>query len=73
MNSKEKIISMALVDSEISHDEFTLVLNEEQNYFLLKESNRATDKQLDDIEKYAFMKHSNRIGIGKINRMRVKV
>ena len=38
LNSIEKIISESLIDSDISQDEFTLVINEEQNYFRLKEN-----------------------------------
>ena len=33
LNKKKKIISIALIDPDISHDEFTLVINEEQNFF----------------------------------------
>ena len=41
LNNIEKIISKALIDSDISYDEFTLVINEEQNYFRLKRNIRA--------------------------------
>ena len=33
LNNIEKIISIALIDPDISHGEFTLVINEEQNFF----------------------------------------
>ena len=36
----EKVKSKAMINSNISHEEFTLVVNEEQNYFRLKESIR---------------------------------
>ena len=32
-NSVEKVTSKVLADSDISHDEFTMVINEEQSYF----------------------------------------
>lgn len=36
----EKVKSKAMINSNISHEEFTLVVNEEKNYFRLKESIR---------------------------------
>ena len=36
--STEKIISRALTDAEISHEEFALLINVKQNYLSLKES-----------------------------------
>ena len=36
--STEKIISRALTDAEISHEEFALLINVKQNYLRLKES-----------------------------------
>ena len=38
LNSIERIISKALIDKEISHEEFTTIINEERNYRELKES-----------------------------------
>ena len=35
LNSIEKIVSKALIDFDISHDEFTVVINEKQSYFKL--------------------------------------
>lgn len=35
------MISKALLDSYVSHDEFTLVINEEQTYRWLKENIRV--------------------------------
>ena len=40
LNSIERIISKALIDKEISHEEFTTIINEERNYRELKESIR---------------------------------
>ena len=34
-------ISNALINSDISHEEFILVINEEQNHFRLKKSVKA--------------------------------
>ena len=49
MNIVEKIISKALIDSDISHDEFTLAI-EEQNYFRLKNIT-VKDNQLGNIKR----------------------
>ena len=38
LNTIEKILSKGLIEFDVSHDEFTLVINEGQNYFRLKES-----------------------------------
>ena len=62
MNSIEKIISKALIDPDLSHEEFILVINKEQNYFRLKESIRAKDDQLSDIERDRLIEHGKRVG-----------
>ena len=36
LNSIEKIIFKALIDSDISYEEFMVVINEKQNHFWLK-------------------------------------
>ena len=38
LNSVEKIISKALIDSGIGHKEFTLIINEEKGYISLKKA-----------------------------------
>ena len=50
LNSKQTILSKALINSDVSHEEFTLVINEEPNYLRLKESIKTKDSQLDDPE-----------------------
>ena len=49
-NSIEKIFK-ALTDSDLSHDKFTLVVDEEQNYFKQKESIRVKGNQHGNIWK----------------------
>ena len=65
MNSIEKIISKALIDSDISHEELRLVIKEEQNYLRLKESIQKKDSQLDDIERDRLIEHGKRTGINE--------
>ena len=54
--------SKALIGFDISHEEFILLINEEENYFMMKESLRAKDDQLSDIEQGRFIEHSERFG-----------
>ena len=58
----EKIIYNALVDSDISHDEVTRVINEEENYFYAEWKHWAKVNQLDDIEWDRLVEHSKKIG-----------
>ena len=46
LNGIEKIISKAMIDSDISHKEFTLVINLRKNYFRLKERIKGKDNHL---------------------------
>ena len=51
LNSIESAISKALIDNEISHEDFTTIINEERNYHELKESIIMIKSQKNDIEK----------------------
>ena len=66
MNNIEKTISKALTDSDFSHEEFPLVINDEQNYLRLKKIIIIKDSQLDDIERDILIEHNKRIGIDQI-------
>ena len=72
MNSIENIIYKAQIDSDISHEEFTLVINEEKKYLRLKESIRTKDCQQGDIERNRLIEHGKRIGINEILKGIVK-
>ena len=61
LNSIENIVAKLLIDSNISHEEFTLVINKEQNYFRIKESIRAKDDQLTEVEWNKLIDHGKRI------------
>ena len=54
-NSIESKISEALVNNEISHEDFMTVLNEEKKYRELKESNRMMNSQRSDVEKVSLI------------------
>ena len=40
LNSIEKLVSQALINIEISHEEFKIIINEEENYRRLNEDIR---------------------------------
>ena len=71
LNSIEKI-SKALIGSDISHEEFILLINEEENYFRLKESIMAKDDQLSDIGQGRFIEHSERFGQNERQSVKLK-
>ena len=51
LNSIESKISEALINNEISHEDFITIINEERNYRELKESIRMMNSQRSDTEK----------------------
>ena len=50
-NTIESKISKALINNEISHEDFMTIINEERNYQELKESIRMMNSQRSDTEK----------------------
>ena len=62
LNSIESKISEALINNEISHEDFMAILNEEKKYRELKESIRMMNSQSSDAEKVSLMEE------GKKNR-----
>ena len=51
LNRTESKISEALIDNEISHEDFTIIINEERNYCELKKRIRTMKSQRGDTEK----------------------
>ena len=51
LNSIESKISEALINSEISHEDFMTVINEEKKYRELKESIRMMNSKRSDVGK----------------------
>ena len=51
LNSIERKVSEALINNEISHEDFRIIINEEKNYRELKESIRMMNSQRSDAEK----------------------
>ena len=62
LNSIESKISEALINNEISHEDFMTIINEEKKYRELKESIRMMNSQRSDVEKISLIEE------GKKNR-----
>ena len=66
LNSIESKISEALINNEISHEDFMTILNEEKKYRELKESIRMMNSQRSDAEKVYFIKKGKKIGLNEV-------
>ena len=62
LTSIESKRSEWLINNEVSHEDFMIIINEEKNYRELKESIRMMNSQISDVEKI------NLIEEGKKNR-----
>ena len=50
LNSIESLVSKALIDMEISHEEFTTILKEKEKYEKMKENMRNMSEKLEEKE-----------------------
>ena len=66
LNSIESKISKALMDNEISHEDFETIINEEKKYRELKESIRMINIQRSDAEKVNLIEEGKRIDINEV-------
>ena len=66
LNSIESKISEALINNEISHEDFMTILNEEKKYRELKESIRMMNSQRSDVEKISLIEQSKKIDINEV-------
>ena len=66
LNSIESKISEALINNEISHEDFMTILNEEKKYRELKESIRMLYSQRSDVEKDSLIEGGNKMGINEV-------
>ena len=62
LNNIESKISEALINNEISHEDFIKIINEEKKYWELTESIRMMNSQISDVEKVSLIEE------GKKNR-----
>ena len=65
-NTIESKISEALVNNEISHEDFITIINEERNYRQLKESIRIMNSQRGNTEKINLIQEGKKIGINEV-------
>ena len=68
LNSIESKVSEALINNEISHEDFMIIINKEKNYRELKESIRMMNSQRSDAEKIILIEEGKKIGINKVIR-----
>ena len=68
LNSIESKISEALVNNEISHEDFMKIMNEEKKYRELKESIRMMNSQRSNVEKISLIEEGKKIGINEVIR-----
>ena len=66
LNSMESKISEALINNEISHEDFMTIINEEKKYRELKESIRMMNTQRSDSEKINLLEESKKIDINEV-------
>ena len=66
LNSIGSKVSDALINSEISHEDFMIIINEEKKYRELKESIRMMNSQKSDSEKINIIKEGKKIGINEV-------
>ena len=62
LNSIESKISKALMDNEISHEDFETIINKEKRYRELKESIRIMNSHRIDAEKNSFIEEGKKNG-----------
>ena len=66
LNSIESKISEALINNEISHENFMTILNKEKKYWELKERIRMINSQRSDAEKVSLIEEGINIGINEV-------
>ena len=65
LNNIESKISNALINNEITHEDFMTIINEERNYRKLKESIRMMKGQRSDTERNS-IEEDKKIGIYQV-------
>ena len=66
LNHIESKISEALINSEISHEGFMIIINEEKNYRKLKDSISMVNSQTSDTEKNNLIEEGKETGIDEV-------
>ena len=66
LNSTESKVSEALINNEISYDDFMKIINKGKKYRVLKESIRMINSPRSDVEKINLMEEHKKIGVNKV-------
>ena len=66
LNSIESKISQVLINNEISHEDFMIIINKEKKYRELKESIRKMNSQRSDVEKVSLIEEGKKIDINEV-------
>ena len=66
LNSIESKVSEALINNEISHEDFMIIINEEKYYRELKESIGMMNGQRGDAEKSNLIEEGKKIGTDEV-------
>ena len=66
MNSIESKISEALINNEIGHEDFVIIINEDKKYRELKQSIRMMNSQKSDTEKINFIEEGKKLVLMKL-------
>ena len=66
LNIIESKISKALMDNEMSHEDFETIINKEKKYRKLKESIRMMNSHRSDAEKVSLIEEGKKIGINEV-------
>ena len=66
LNSIESKISEALMDNEISHEDFETIIDEEKKYRELKESIRMMNSHRSDVERVSLIEEGKKIDINEV-------
>ena len=66
LNSIGSKISEALLNNEISHEDFMTIINDEKKYRELKQSIRVMNSQRSDVKKNNLIKESKKISINEV-------
>ena len=73
LNSIESKISKALMDNEISHEDFETIINEEKKYQELKESIRMMNSHRSDAKKVSLIEEGEKIGINEVIKRKLLI
>ena len=68
LNSIESKVSEALINNEIKHEDFEIIINEDEKYRELKENIRMMNSQGSDAERINLIEEGKRIGINEVIR-----